>query len=435
MASNRLLISAIIMFYCFIFINSIMGQIGMEQAPFQKTKQMFGPPLFLWDTYYFLSPDSTRNGFDYRLDVYVAFANDIMQFVKERQGNFTAGYDLYVSIFDNKRNLVVEKTTSKKISVQTFEETNDRNLSNKHQLNFDLIPGQYKLALDLTDLDTQKSLHREKEINIQGFDLNNISVSEILFADKVLFDSLQGIQEIIPNLTRNFVEPNSEFWAFFEIYPQSSHHELNLIYTITDAAEQQVIRNERTLWADKKIIPYLFDLSKDIKTPGRYTLNVQIEENNKNATAKAKFSANWSNFKFSKLNINTAIETLKEFIADKDYKYLKQASDSSKEAWIENYWKKRDPTPDTKENELQEEFYRRVDIANNFFTINALDKEGWKTDRGNIYIKYGPPTDVERHQDQLNLPPYEIWYYAKIERRYVFQDKSGVGDFQLVRIE
>jgi len=50
-------------------------------------------------------------------------------------------------------------------------------------------------------------------------------------------------------------------------------------------------------------------------------------------------------------------------------------------------------------------------------------------------MKYGPPTDVERHQDQLNLPPYEIWYYDKLDRRYYFEDKSGLGDFQLVRIE
>ncbi len=435
MTLDRLSILAAIVFYGFSFINSAIGQIVTEQAPSSKSKQMFGPPLFLYDTYCFLSPDSTNNGFDYRLDIYVAFSNDILQFVKERPGHFTAGYDLYVSIFDHKRNLIAEKTTSKKISVPTFEETNDRDLTNKHQLNFNLIPGQYKLALDLTDLDTQKSLHREKELKIEGFDLNKISVSEILFADKVVFDSLQDIQEIIPNLDRNFVEPESEFWAYFEIYPQSVRHELKLIYTIMDAADQAVIRNERTLWADKKIMPYLLDLSKDVKAPGRYTLIIQIDENDKNAITKAKFSANWSNFEFSKLNINIAIETLKELITEKDYKILEQASDSTKEAWFQNYWKQRDPTPDTKVNELQEEFYRRVDVANNFFTINALDKEGWQTDRGNIYIKYGPPTDVERHQDQLNLPPYEIWYYDKIERRYIFQDKSGVGDFQLVRIE
>lgn len=435
MALIRLSIFKVIMFSCIFVINSASGQNMPKRTPFTQSKQMFGPPLFLYDTYYFLSEDSTKNGFDYRLDVYVAFANDILQFVKERQGHFTAGYDLYVSIFDHKGNHVAEKTVGNQISVQTFEETNGRDLDNKHQMSFELIAGEYKLVLDLTDIDTQKSLRREKEITIEGFNLNQVSVSEILFADKVVFDSLKNIQEIIPNLNRNFVEPKSEFWAYFEIYRQAVRNDLKLIYTITDATEQAVIRNEQPITVDKKIMPYLLDLSKDIKTPGRYTLIVHIEENSEKTTAKAKFSANWSNLQFSKLNINTAIETLKEFIADKEFKNLEQASDSTKEVWFENYWKERDPTSDTRENELQEEFYHRVDFANNFFTVNALDKEGWQTDRGNIYIKYGPPTDVERHQDQLNLPPYEIWYYDKIDRRFFFQDKSGIGDFHLMRIE
>lgn len=431
----RVSLATLIMFIGIFLINSAVGQNMPERAPFNQSRQMFGPPLFLYDTYYFLNQDSTRNGFDYRLCVYIAFANDILQFVKERQGNFTAGYDLYVSIFDHKGNQMAEKTTGQQISVQTFEATNDRRLNNKHQLSFHLIPGQYKLVLDLTDLDTQKSLHREKEMNIEGFNLNKVSVSEILFADEVIFDSLKNVQQIIPNLNRNFVAPQSNFWAYLEIYSQTGQSNLKFIYTITDATDQAVIRNEQLIKLNKKITPYLLDLSKDIKTPGRYTLIIQVEENEEKVTTKAKFSANWSNFEFSKLNINTAIQTLKEFIDDKDFKSLEQAPDSVKEAWFKNYWEERDPTPDTKENELQQEFFRRVDFSNNMFTVNALDKEGWQTDRGNIYLKYGPPTDVERHQDQLNLPPYEIWYYDKIDRRFYFQDKSGVGDFHLVRME
>ena len=431
----RLSIFTVIIFSCILLINSAMGQGMPDRAPFTQDRQMFGPPLFLYDTYCFLNQDTTANSFDYKFEVYIAFANDILQFIKERQGNFTAGYDLYVGIFDPKGNQVAEKATGKKISVQTFEATNDRNLDNKHHISFNLIPGRYKLVLDLTDSDTQKSLHREKEMNIEGVNLNQVSVSEILFADKVIFDSLKNIQEIIPNLNRNFVEPQSNFGAYFEIYSQAAKNNLKLIYTITDAAEQAVIRNEQLMKVDSKITPYLLDLSKNIKKPGRYTLAIQVEENDEKVSTKAKFSANWSNFEFSKLNMNTAIETLKEILDDKEYKFLEQAPDSVKEARFASFWKERDPTPDTRENELQQEFYRRIDFTNNMFTVNALDKEGWQTDRGKIYIKYGPPTDVERHQDQLNLPPYEIWFYDKIDMRFYFQDKSGVGDFQLVRME
>ncbi len=433
MLSNRFSIVPIIVLASIVMVNSALGQIIPRPSPLTQSKQMFGPPLFLYDTCYFRSQKDSTN---YRLDVYVAFSNDILQFIKEKQGNFIAGYDLYITIFDHKGNHVAEKLAGNRITVSTFEETNNRELKNRHRLSFDLIPGQYKLVLDLTDYDTQKSLHREKEITIKGFEINEISVSDILFADQVLLDSLNNtIKEILPNLDRNFINPKSIFWAFFEIYPLSSSQILKLTYTITNASEQAIIRKEQLITPDKRIIPYLLDLSKDIKTPGRYTIIVQVEQVEEKVKTQAKFSVNWSNFEFSKLNVITAIEALKDFIPDKEYRYLEQASDSAKETWFNNFWKERDPIPDTEENELQKEFYQRIDFTNNYFTVNSLDKEGWKTDRGNIYIKYGPPTDVERHLDQLNLPPYEIWYYEKLDQRFFFEDKSGVGDFHLVRIE
>ena len=431
MSSNRLLIILCCAVITFSFFSSTNGQIFPGQPA--KSRDVFSSPLFLFDTYHFMSSEDTITS---RLDVYVAFANDILQFVKGRQGNFTAGYDLFVSVFDKKGNLVTERSTgNRKITVTTFEATNNQELKNEERLSFDLIPGDYKMVLDLTDYDTQKNLHREKQIHIKTIGIARLSLSEIIFADKVVLDSLNQIREIIPNLDHSFSDPRSLFWAFFEIYPIPGVDSLRLTATIMDATDHAIMRNEEKIAPAKRMIPYLVDLSKEIKNPGRYSIVIHVKQTDKEATIRGRFSANWSNFEFSRLNINTAIEALKEFIPAKDFDTIGQSADSEKEAWFNQFWKDRDPTPDTDENELQEEYYRRVDFANNQFTINSLDKEGWKTDRGGIYIKYGAPTDVERHIDEMNLPPYEIWLYEGLQRRFIFEDKSGVGDFQLVRIE
>lgn len=422
--------------FLFLFIaliqNASFGQMEQREHMRADGKKKFGPPLFLYNTYCFMSQDDSSAC---RVDVYVSFANDILQFIKERQGHFSARYDLFVSIFDKKGNHIREKSARDKILVNSFEETNKRSLTNNHRLSFELVPGKYKLSLNLTDYDTQKSLRREKELEIKGFGVEELSLSEIVFADEVKLDSAKNVRQIIPNLDRNFTNPKSLFWAYFEIYPVQKQKELRVVYTIFDAAERAIVREEKTVDAVKNITPFLLDLSKYVNTPGRYTLIINVGENDSRVVERAKFSANWSNFEISKMNINTAISALKEFIPSKEFKFLEDASDSSKEQWFVDYWKERDPTPNTEENELRIEFYRRVDFANNYFTVNAMDKEGWKTDRGNIYIKYGPPTDVERHLDELNLPPYEIWYYENLERTFVFEDRSGIGDFQLVRIE
>ena len=78
-------------------------------------------------------------------------------------------------------------------------------------------------------------------------------------------------------------------------------------------------------------------------------------------------------------------------------------SDPEREHFIEQFWLRRDPTPGTPENEFKEEHYRRIAYANDHF---AAAIPGWKTDRGRIYITYGPPDEKETHPSgaRLNLP-------------------------------
>jgi len=69
-------------------------------------------------------------------------------------------------------------------------------------------------------------------------------------------------------------------------------------------------------------------------------------------------------------------------------------TDDERQAFIEQFWLRRDPTPDTEENEFKEEHYRRIAWANDRF---ASGIPGWKTDRGMIYVKYGAPDEREEH--------------------------------------
>jgi GWxTD domain-containing protein len=69
-------------------------------------------------------------------------------------------------------------------------------------------------------------------------------------------------------------------------------------------------------------------------------------------------------------------------------------TDDERQAFIEGFWLRRDTIPDTEENEYKEEHYRRIAWANDRF---ASGVPGWKTDRGMIYIKYGPPDDIDDH--------------------------------------
>ena len=105
--------------------------------------------------------------------------------------------------------------------------------------------------------------------------------------------------------------------------------------------------------------------------------------------------------------------------------FKRLATDEEREQFIEQFWLRRDPTPDTEENEFKEEHYRRIAYSNDHY---ASGIPGWKTDRGRIYIVYGPPDEIESHPSggtyerpmeegggETSTYPFEQWRYRYLE--------------------
>ena len=97
------------------------------------------------------------------------------------------------------------------------------------------------------------------------------------------------------------------------------------------------------------------------------------------------------------------------------------------ERW-EAFWRRRDPTPETARNEYQIEFFRRLRYADQHFLGFG---PGWRSDMGRIYIRHGPPDQIEQRQPSATTPGLEIWYYNQPYRRLVFLDREGFGRFTL----
>ena len=121
-------------------------------------------------------------------------------------------------------------------------------------------------------------------------------------------------------------------------------------------------------------------------------------------------------------------------------------TDLERERFIEGFWKRRDPDPDTAVCEYKEEHYRRIAYANQWFRSG---KPGWMTDRGRIYILHGPPDEIESHPSGgpyqrpvhegggfTSTHPFEIWRYRRIEGvgedvELEFVDPVGGGEYRL----
>ncbi|HKV92214.1 MAG TPA: GWxTD domain-containing protein [Candidatus Angelobacter sp.] len=140
-------------------------------------------------------------------------------------------------------------------------------------------------------------------------------------------------------------------------------------------------------------------------------------------------------------------EDVRWIITDEELSAFKKlTTNAERDQFIEAFWQRRDPTPDTAENEYKEEHYRRIAYANEHF---AAGIPGWKTDRGRIYIMYGPPTSIDSHPmggpyqrpeeeggGETETYPFEVWRYRYLEGigqevEIEFVDETGSGSYEM----
>jgi GWxTD domain-containing protein len=117
--------------------------------------------------------------------------------------------------------------------------------------------------------------------------------------------------------------------------------------------------------------------------------------------------------------------------------FLQLNSDKERDIFIEAFWKQRDPTPGSPENEFKQEHYRRIAYANQFFGRETT-RPGWMTDRGRIYIILGDPIDIDRYESSDEHYPVITWFYQGDVKlglpshfNVAFFKKRGIGEYIL----
>lgn len=147
-------------------------------------------------------------------------------------------------------------------------------------------------------------------------------------------------------------------------------------------------------------------------------------------TLKFNFEVIWDMMPLSLMRVDYAVKAAYYIMTDEEYNSINSGSEREKLRKLMSFWTKHDPTPGTPFNEAMAEYYKRVDFA--YFNYQTItEKDGAMTDRGKIYILYGPPTKTVR--DLSPSKTREIWYYQNIKKQFVFELLS-VGNYRLIEI-
>jgi GWxTD domain-containing protein len=168
--------------------------------------------------------------------------------------------------------------------------------------------------------------------------------------------------------------------------------------------------------------------------PGDYELEITLRgrRNKQLARRLQEFTVAWTQEGMIRNDWKTTVNQLKLFSADTDVGDMAKLKEiEERVAAFDQFWRERDPTEGTAENEAKRGFYHRIRVANERFGI--MRTEGWKTDRGRTYILYGEPDYMDDEPFSPDRYPYQIWHFISIapNRHFLFIDENQDGDYRL----
>ena len=387
-------------------------------------------PDFFVDAMTFQSTDSLST----RADIYIQVPYDALRFVST-DTEFVARYEITVNILSTEGNAVLEKIWNEETHLRTFEQTQAKNGYSLTQRSILLPAGSYVMRTQLREMESRKVSTQLRKINVPGYSGIRFGMSDIMLVNRVSSES--GHATIVPNVSGNLYNVPDGFFLFFEVYNSTKADSLELVYTITDKREKQIYRQivHRRLEGKKTQMISRVDSSR--YPVGLYQLEVDASTlpNERDSVShavqkKRGFVMRWGNTPLTIVDLDLAVKQTRYIATDKEFDAMTDAKTmEEKQKLFQEFWRKRDPSPDTQRNEYMEEYYSRVQYSNEHFSHYI---EGWRTDMGMVFIILGSPNNVDRHPFDYDSKPYEIWSYYEYDRQVVFVDETGFGDYRLL---
>ncbi len=387
-----------------------------------------------------------------RLDLYTRIPYANLSFINTPNG-FSAAYEVAAAVYrlderNRRESLVQTRIWESTALVDAFYLTQSPKSYDHTTHALELPPGRYLLEFQLTDKNTQGVFVQELPVEVR--DLSRpVALSDIILLD----DYEARTKTIFPRVGDRI---GSEFFTlqlFYEAYADrpkqvrvtrevvplrkrssaliragrtllglpENEDPVAAVYT---TVENTTLRRGRTQVVSQ--IPLT-----DLKV-GDYLVRIRLEDATGSLLDQTEraFTAEWTGLADHLSNLDEAIDQLRYIAKKKELDEIKTASNyNDRLRRFQSFWQKRDPTPSTARNESMEEYYYRIAYANKNYGGGI---PGWKTDRGQVLVSFGQPDHVDRHPHNYNVEPYEVWWYHRIGRRFIFIDKTGFGDFQLL---
>ena len=400
-----------------------------------------------------------------RLDIIFRVSHDFFIFVRNETGGsssaFIAQGEITVEIFDRTNASAARQIIRRQIGADQPLPALMRNEFLQGVFSFALQPGEYGIYFEINDLQSdRKFVNREKKVTLGDFGGNRLESSVPLFVDPASRGEGNRRQRFIPlNFGGDAVfgrdfgtviqftgDPLSggPFKVYYRLMREARSKQTLVVH---DSVQSENISEGLTLAVEDsgsspyyKVVPSslnglrlaFFKVDGARLNQGSYTLQVDARDGTDNKTIRRSFTVRWFDKPLSLRDIDFAIEAMRPLVGD-DVNKWRSLSDNEKDKVFDEYWKAKDETPETALNERQEEYFRRADYA--YYQFSSLkQRNGILTDRGKVFVLYGPSSKAERNL-LPDKPPRETWYYEAIGKMFIFEDSARNGEYVLIKSE
>jgi len=362
-----------------------------------------------------------------KTEIYIWVRNTHLQYISN-DTLYSARYQINLGVSDKRGVSILTKDQTFSVTETKYAATIDPKVKEVQYFEFQLPPGDYTFKIRLLDLNSNRYRTQQREKKIRAFELNQLEISDVLFLNVSSTDSMKP--ENVLSSARLPIQ--DKVFAYLEIVSSGIRSELKIESTISQKDRTDGFKFSQDIVPRNEITKILLKVNDKSMSHGQNQLYLKVTQNSQSKVIRKDVQfVSGGMERVTDLSIEDMIAPLMYVTDGEDWKKLNKASDEDREKVFKEFWDKRDPNPGSPENELYNEFYKRVESANQNFGFTR--KQGWKTDRGRVFIVFGPPDRIEQtNPSRYSQGNYEIWYYEELREKFVFYDEYGFGEYRLV---
>jgi GWxTD domain-containing protein len=403
---------------------------GAAQTEFSGIPEP-GVPVFDLDLAAFReSPDSAR------VEIYYRITNPRLSYIRKDE-RYVASYEITAILKGKNDQQAANVSNRENYALDSFEETRRGSGFLINVLPVVVAAGEYDAIVTLNDRISggTHTLTRHVDLRRLGERQWVIGGPEYFMPGVPAPDQdrfRQGEIALVPNVARSYINTDDRLAIYFEIYQSAERHISQVVIEALQRSPSRQFADTIEVAGDADIHPIVYrnPLARFHLGETRLVLKaIDARGSQVGDAIESQFAIEWTVQGMVEIDWDLAVDMLVHIAETDELDSLHATPKEERQRVFDEFWKSKDPTPETDENEWKDEYYRRIRFANQQYS-NPF-RPGWRTDFGTVYIKYGEPDDVERYPFELEQKPHEVWYYYAQRRQFLFIDVRGNGEYEL----